>query len=339
MSLHVRGAPFHYQVEALFSPIFRKILRQSTLIVPGGGCEYWRGAKGAVCPFCAFPAATRAAALGESAERRFEPWTLDADVYVEMFERMLAGSGEIERLAIFNGGSFLHESEIPSAVQDHVARWYARSPTCRELFVEARPDHVTDARLERLAAHAAGKPLTIGLGFETLDARLRNKVLRKGMSLSRFEQALATIRRHGGRAFAYVFLKPPGLSERAAYDETMATLDYLRGVGVDQMALSCAFVPPGTPLERLYRQSAFRPPWLWTIVAIARRARELGHPLSIGGLEDYPPPVAAAGNCGDCDATVRAAIDRHRARGDLAVFDGLDCACRARWRAEFERPA
>lgn len=339
MSMHVRGAPFHFQAEELFSPIFATSLRQTTLIVPGGGCDYWRGAKGEVCAFCAFPAATRAAVLGEGAEGRFEPWTLDADVYIEMFERMLAGNEAIERVAIFNGGSFLHESEIPQAAQDHVARWYGRAATCRELFVEARPDHVTDARLARLGALAAGKPITIGLGFETLDARLRNKVLRKGISLARFEQAVSTIRRHGGRAFAYAFLKPPGLTERAAFEETLTTLDYLRGVGVDQMALSSAFVPPGAALERLYREGAFQPPWLWTIVEIARRARRLGHPLSIGGLEDYPPPIASAANCGRCDAEVRAAIDQHRRTGDLAPFDGLACACHERWRGEVAHAA
>lgn len=95
MSKQMRGVPFHFETEELYSPIFRESVRQTTLIVPGGGCRYWLKAKGEVCPFCVFPLTTRAVVLGEGMAKHFEAWTLDAQTYVDMFDAMIGASATI----------------------------------------------------------------------------------------------------------------------------------------------------------------------------------------------------------------------------------------------------
>ena len=127
------------------------------------------------------------------------------------------------------------------------------------------------------------------------------------------------------------FLKAPGLTEKEALADARETLAYLTDLGADEIALSCAFVPPGTPLEARYRAGEFRPPWLSTVLQVIEDARQNRWPLTVGGFDDNPPPVAISSNCGVCDRASLDRIDGFRRTGKLTGVD-RGCACRDRWR-------
>lgn len=295
------------------------------LALPGAGCAWYKNTGG--CTMCGFNTSTYAYTFGG----RLLP-TLAFNALLKLGWRA-AKKHEPETLAVFNGGSFFNEKEIPFAAQQNICDFVGKSTRIKTLFVESRCEFITEGRL-RLAKEMIGdKDLKIGIGFESQDDVVRNKVIRKGLSKEMFEKTVQTINASGAKSYAYCFLKPPGLSEHQAISETIKTIQYCFGVGVDEVNISCAFVQKHTPLHKLYLSGEFRPPWLWSIIEVLKATHALGH-VNVGGFNDEPPPIAKPSNCSLCSRVVEQAIDDYRKHHDISAFNGLSCDCQAEWSSE-----
>ncbi|HLE45507.1 MAG TPA: TIGR01210 family radical SAM protein, partial [Thermoplasmata archaeon] len=85
-----------------------------------------------------------------------------------------------------------------------------------------------------------------------------------------------------------------------------------------------------TLVDRLYRRGEYRPPWLWSVVEVLERTRDLqahvkSHPTAAGRPR-------GAHNCGACDRRVADAIEEF-SLGLRKDFEDLDCRCKDVWRA------
>jgi radical SAM enzyme (TIGR01210 family) len=331
MTLSIQGYPFDYTTNSKFSPIYKRQIKQRTLIIPGGGCVYYRANKGDVCPFCAFPPFSRYVIKGDNHDDYFESWALTAEIYQQMYLAAQQDTQPFDKLAVFNGGSFFPSSELPSQFQHFVYEDVAKRSNIKQLMVEAYPSFISEKKLQQAQEMLAATDLMVGIGFESLDETVRNQYLKKRIDLALFENKVKMMQKLGVQVFVYAFLKAPQLTERQALNETLATLDYLHQLGVDEIALSCAFVPPGTQLEALFHAGDFRPPWLWSIIEIIETAQKKGWPLSVGGFDDTPPPIATPNNCTKCDAIVLQAIDEHRLNNTIKRLSVIDCECKRTW--------
>ena len=312
-----------------FAPDRQNIEARATLLFPGQGCVPWLKTGGEMCDFCQLPAGARFAVLGAGHEDHFEAWHVSAEDYREMVDTSFAEIDGVDSVAVFNGGSFLTDLEIPAETRAHLYRAFAQHPTSRHLMVESRPQFVTAKMLDEARAIIGTKSLMIGIGLESVNHHVRNKLLRKFIGWTDFERALRTMRESGCKSLVYVFLGAPSLTEREAYDDALRSIRTLNDMGVDEIALSCAFVPPGGKLAAWYETGTFRPPWLWTVARLIQDARANGWPLSVGGFDDFPPPLAISQNCGSCDEGVLASIQRHRETGAFAL--DVSCDCHAKW--------
>ena len=336
MTNTIQGYPYDFTTNLRYSPVYNQQIQQRTLIIPGGGCAYYRAKKGDVCPFCAFPDFSRYVIKGAGHEKDFSPWTLSADIYQQMYNSAVSAPGEFQKLAVFNGGSFFPSPEIPATTQRYIYENVAKRDNIRQLMVEAYPSYIAKSKLIEARAILGTTDLMVAVGFESISDKVRNSYLKKRIDLALFEKKVAMMQDLGVQVFIYAFLKAPQLSERQAIDEALATLEYLHNLGVDEIALSCAFVPPGTALETQYNNGEFRPPWLWSIVEIMQQARLYGWPLSIGGFEDTPPPVAGPNNCPDCDKQVNEFIAGYRLLGETPLVQP-SCHCRHEWRETLQQ--
>ena len=334
--------PFHtsnnvlygFDTDCRYSPHYRRAIRRLVQFFPGMGCVPWLRTNGDCCRFCQLPYGTRFAVLGQGHEDHFTSWQVDLEDYVEMYEHSISQSAQVENITLFNGGSFLTDKEIPKAFRQHVYSGFAKHPTAIQLMIESRPEFVREPMLDEAQELIGAKDLMIGIGLESIDDTVRNQYLRKFIGRRSFTDAIRVLQSRGVQSLVYVFLKAPELSERQAYEDAASTIAFLSDLGVDEIALSCAFVPPGGHLEELHQQGRFRPPWLWTIVKLLDEARSRNWPLSVGGFDDFPPPVAIAHNCGRCDAQVMKVIDVYRTSGVLEGHLGLVCSCQDDWRVE-----
>lgn len=325
------GILYGYFSDTRFAPALGRPVSRLIQLLPGQGCVPWLQTRGECCVFCRLPAGTREVVLGKGHEGHFDRWSVSSDDYVEMIDTAMAGDESVETVTVFNGGSFLTDREIPPEARSHLYRRFAAHHCAQELMVETRPEFVRERTLDEAEDLIGGKTLMLAIGLESFDDHVRNEILKKYIGRQSFLSAIERLQCRGFRSFVYTFLGAPGLSERAAYDDVVRTMDALTGLGIDEIALSCAFVPPGGHLERMYRAETFRPPWLWTIVRLIADAQAQDWPMSVGGFDDFPPPVAIAQNCGRCDGPVLEAIQDFRLTGRMS-FDRLpDCACREDW--------
>ncbi|SHO55201.1 hypothetical protein [Vibrio quintilis] len=331
MTQLIDGYPCDKNDDIKYSFSLRKQIVQQTIMIPGGGCSYYRANKGKACTFCAFPGLTRAITKGDGYEHFFGSWRLKTETYQAMFDTLTAGALPVDRLAIFNGGSFFPNAEIPDDFQQYVYRQVARRSDIRQLLVECYPRFITQRKLAQSLDGLAGKQLAVAIGLESRDDRIRNKILNKGIDIRLFEAKVILMQSMGVKVAVYVFLKAPQLTEKQAFDDVINTLNYLHQLGVDEMMLSCAFVQENTPLESMYSAGAFRPPWLWTILHIIREAQEKSWPLTVGGFNDTPPPVAGPSNCPHCDQTILNLIEFSRRNGVLPQVMPPMCHCFDEW--------
>lgn len=292
------------------------------LALPGAGCAWYKDTGG--CTMCGFNTSTYAYTFGGKLLPAFAFNTL-----VKLGWKS-AKKYQPEILAVFNGGSFFNEKEIPSATQQEVFKFVAESACIKTLFVESRCEFITEEQILLAKKILGDKELKIGIGFESQDDFVRNKIIKKGLSKALFEKTMRTINASGAKSHAYVFLKPSGLSEHQAISETIKTIRYCFEVGVSEVNISCAFVQKNTPLHKLYLNGDFRPPWLWSIIKVLRATHHLGC-VNVGGFNDEPPPVAKPFNCPQCSHTVELVIDDYRRHRNISIFDGLSCDCKIEW--------
>jgi len=246
-----------------------------------------------------------------------------------------------QNLTVYNGGSFFNSGqeipgskpEIPYSLQTAICRHVGRHPTIQKLFVESRPEFITESNIGLLNDLLSGKTLQVGIGLESRSDRVRNSILRKGIGLKQFENAISVLKRNGARSLAYVFFKPMELSEREAIDDAVSTIQYCFEAGVDEISLSCAFIQDGTKMADQYRESLYQLPWLWSIVEVIKKTAPLG-PVRIGTFEDDPPPIDVPHNCPQCTASFAQAIDQYRRTFDLSLFNQLRCSCQEDWLKE-----
>ncbi|MEM6826081.1 MAG: radical SAM protein [Pseudomonadota bacterium] len=327
------GTLYGFFSETKFAPEHRRQVRRLVQLIPGQGCGIWLDRKGDTCIFCRLPAGTRYAVLGPGHEDHFEPWTVDPTDYATMIDHSIEKSPDVESIIFFNGGSIFADREIPKSTRLHLYKRFAEHPCARELMVESRPGLIKPDMLAEVEDTIGDKTLKVAIGLESMDESVRNRILKKFIGQKSFLRSLEILQDHGHKTFVYVFLGAPGLSERASYEDAKASIKALTELGVDEIALSCAFIPPGGRLETLYNAGEFRPPWLWTITRLIKDAKANNWPLSVGGFEDFPPPVAISQNCGRCDAAVLGDIDRFRRTGEFEST--ATCDCKAVWQGEF----
>lgn len=325
------GITYGFDVEMRYDPAQKRTLKRLVLLIPGQGCVPWLRSKAKCCPFCRLPAGTRLAVLGEGHEDHFEPWTITQEDYFEMIDHAFTDADGVEKVVCFNGGSFLTDREIPREVRQHLYAKVADHPTAKALMVESRPEFVRADMLNEAEAYLQGKELTIAIGLESTNDRIRNGPLAKFIGRKSFETALSLLQERGHRVFTYVFVGAPTLTQIEAYQDAANSVRDLHAMGVDEIALSCAFVPPGGQLEQWYREGTFRPPQLWTIAQLLSQAKAQDWPVSLGGFDDFPPPIARPQNCGKCDDAVHAQFDQFRMNNQFDMAKLPQCGCYTSW--------
>lgn len=323
------GVVYGFYTDRRHDPIQCRTVRRLVLLLPGQGCVPWLRTKAGCCPFCRLPAGTRLAVMGEGFDDHYEPWTISQDDYVEMIDTALGGSECIDTIVCFNGGSFLTDREIPRAAREYLYHCVEAHPTAQCLMVESRPEFVRDDMLEEATSRLNGKALTVAIGLESTNDRIRNGPLAKFIGRKSFDSAVARLKKGGHNVFVYVFLGTPDLTEAEAYEDAENSVRELSVMGVDHIALSCAFVPPGGTLEQRFREGTFKPPSLWSIARLVEAAQHNGWPLTLGAFDDFPPPLAIPSNCGLCDDAFHAQFDAFR---ETNAFDARalpQCSCQS----------
>jgi len=310
-----------------FDPKTDRNISRWVLLLPGSGCSWAK--RGGGCFMCGFKTKIEEIQKGQPASH-------GRLMTIFLLGKLTTIGRSPQSLTIYNGGSFLNDEEIPLKTQLEICRKVAKHITIKKLFVESRPEFVTEEKIKLLVSVLKGKVLEVGIGLECQSDEIRARCINKGFLRKDYEKAAAILNRNGADLLTYVFLKPIFLAEKEAVEEAIATIEYAFLTGSDEVALESAFIQKGTKMEVLYNRGEYKPPWLWSIIEVVKNTYHLGT-VRIGGFEDEPQPIDIPQNCPKCSSFIMKLFEEYKKSGNVRLFDGLDCECKQVWRRDFSK--
>jgi radical SAM enzyme (TIGR01210 family) len=255
----------------------------------------------------------------------------DSNITVDDLRAQLQGAlarYEGEKLVkIYTSGSFLDDREVPPEVREEIFESFAASE--RVLF-ESRPEFVTDESLQALPKGKA----QVALGFESANDEVLLRSVRKGFKTADYEKAARCLMDKGVPLRTYLLLKPPYLTERQAMDDTIRSIRFAAPFS-ESVSINPLNVQRDTVVESLFRRGDFRPPWIWSLIEVLKAGKGLTDVRVFSSPSGGGTPRGVH-NCGTCDAALLKAVDAFSFSQDVKEFDGLECGCRERWKAQLE---
>jgi radical SAM enzyme (TIGR01210 family) len=229
---------------------------------------------------------------------------------------------------VYTSGNFFDDHEVPPGIRERILT--ELGDRCDKVIVETLSHLLRADQLER--AVQLVDELEVAFGLESTDERVLRYAVNKVWGLPEHAKAAAICHEAGARVKTYLLVKPPFLTEREAIEDAVRS-----GHGADPHSDTISFNPVNvqshTLVDRLFRRGEYRPPWLWSVVEVLERTRDLhahvkSHPTA-GGM------ARGAHNCGACDRDVVAAIQEF-SLGVRKDFSELSCGCKDLWRAYCE---
>jgi archaeosine synthase beta-subunit len=241
---------------------------------------------------------------------------------------------DYQMLKIFTSGSFFDPDEVPVAARQAVAEAFRGNV----VIAETRPEYVSVDALEEFCGvidtGAHSKPLSVAMGLETTSDYIREKCIDKGFSYADFLGASDRAHSAGAEVKAYLMMKPPFLTEREARDDMVQSIREVSSIA-ESISMNLCTVQSGTEVERLWKQQAYRPPYLWSVLDVL-----LGSPVHVlcdpvGGGQMRGPH-----NCRNCDGPIVKGIADYSLTADRELLRSLaeiDCGCKEEWEYVLDR--
>jgi len=282
----------------------RKV-RAMVAILRTVGC--WWSAKGG-CLMCGYNAASEEG-IGE------------AELRIQLQQVLQRYEGE-EMVKLYTSGSFLDEKEIPASIRNEII---ASLPDTRRILFESRPEFVTEEVLDTLPA----RRVQVALGLESANDEVLRKSIRKGFSVADYERSARSLHSKGIPVRTYLLLKPPYLTESQAIADTLRSIRFASPHS-ESISVNPLNVQAGTTVEGLWRRGDYRAPWLWSLIEVLVKGKQLTDVRVFSAPSGGGTPRGVH-NCDKCDHKVLEAVKKFSFSQDVKEFEGLECGCRKEW--------
>ena len=235
---------------------------------------------------------------------------------------------DYQMVKIFTSGSFFDPDEVPPVFQSEVATAFRG----KIVIAETRPEYVESELVNRFiegidnGSHAI--PVYCAIGLETTNDDIREKCIDKGFPFSAFIRAASVAHAAGAGVKAYLLFKPLFLTEGEAVRD-MRTSIAEASHHADLISMNPCTVQRRTELERYWREGAYRPPYLWSVLSVLSDAPVYVACDPLGGGQHRGPH-----NCGKCDYDIVRGIRDYTLNADRELICALldtDCSCKQEW--------
>lgn len=223
---------------------------------------------------------------------------------------------------IYTSGSFLDTAEISLENRKKI---FSAFGSAERILFESRPEFITEESFSEIDKRKA----EIAIGLETADEEILKKCVRKGFTVADYTHAAERMRSMDVPLRTYLLLKPPYLTERAAVEDTIRSIAYASPHS-ESISINPVNVQKNTVVDSLWRRGNYRPPWLWSLVEVLRRGKDLSE-CRLMSSPSGGGTIRGVHNCDDCDRKVLEAVKRFSFSQDTKVFDDLNCGCRKEW--------
>ena len=224
---------------------------------------------------------------------------------------------------VFTSGSFFDENEVPPDFRKAVLSEFSKRS--EKVIVESLSIFATKELVEE-GVKTCGE-FEVAFGLESANPVTLRHSINKPFGLEHHLKASKIVHENGGTIKTYILIKPPFITEKEAIEDAVYSAEKVAGDS-DTISFNPVNVQSRTLVNRLWKRGEYRPPWLWSVVEVLKRTKDLGprvmsDPTAAG-------MVRGAHNCGKCDSKVAVAVKDFslKLRKD---FDDIDCECRERW--------
>jgi len=232
---------------------------------------------------------------------------------------------ENERLVkVYTSGSFLDPQEIPPEFRKE---FYQSFPQADRILFESRPEFVTPENL----ATVSQERTEVALGLESANDSVLQTAIRKGFTFSDYLRAVDVLSDAGVVLRTYLLLKPPFLTEREGVRDVLESVSKVSRYS-ESISINPVNVQKGTLVERLWKKGDYRPPWLWSLVEVLKKSKDLSSCRVFSSPSGGGSPRGVH-NCDVCDRKILEAVQRFSFSQDPEEFYDLDCGCRREWTA------
>jgi radical SAM enzyme (TIGR01210 family) len=288
-----------------------KVVDAWVIIFRTRGC-YWARASG--CSMCGYVNDVAQEVSAEDLERQL-------DVVLEKH----AGQPMVK---VYTSGNFFDDHEVSPEMRERILT--ELGDRCDKVIVETLSHLLRREQLEHALRFV--DELEVAFGLESTNERVLRYSVNKVWGLEEHSKAAALCHEIGATVKTYLLIKPPFLTEREAIEDAV-TSGHEADPHSDTISFNPVNVQSRTLVDRLFRRGEYRPPWLWSVVEVLERTRDLkahvkSHPTA-GGM------ARGAHNCGKCDREVIDAIEEF-SLGLRSSFDDVSCACKDLWMAYCE---
>ncbi|MCP4151988.1 MAG: archaeosine biosynthesis radical SAM protein RaSEA [bacterium] len=292
------------------------------------GCEYARRTDGG-CTVCGFLNHAVDDIVGEDIVKQLD-YVMDT---VDL--------SSVEEIDLLTLGSFFNENEVDEKTRRILLEKISGLEGIKRVSFESRAEYVSREKLMESKKLLGGKILEFGIGLESADDYIRNKIVKKGLSKKSFAQLLEKLSDTGCDLLTYLLIKPPHLSEKAAIEDAVKSVQYLfetgRQYGVRvRAAFEPVFICENTQLEDLFLDSKYRLVNLWSVVSIIRRVHDYCN-IFVGLSDENLSSDRMPYSCSKCSKKLFNAIETFNRTQDASPFEQLDCECKKDYEYELER--
>lgn len=244
----------------------------------------------------------------------------------------LDGVKEVDLLTL---GSFLNDREVSPETRTHLLGKLADMPEVEVVSIESRAEYVSVEKLNRVRELLGGKMVDFGIGLESADDHVRNKIINKGLSKKAFERVVKQVKEAGCSLLVYLLIKPPSLSETEAIEDAVKSVDYVfetaRRFDVRaRVAFEPVFICENTYLETLFRDAKYRLVNLWSVVQIVKRVHGQGT-VFIGLSDENLSRDRLPSSCDKCNGSIIRALEHYNFSQDISGLEALDCDCKGEY--------
>jgi len=190
--------------------INKKIVDTFVIILRTQGCS-WALKSG--CSMCGY--------FNDSA------WTKisDEELYSQ-YQNAMEKYKDQRFIKFFNSGSFLDNSEVSKKVRNKIL--LDLKDKVEKISFESRPGFINKNITDETKKILGDKKIEIGIGLETADDSIRNKIINKGFTFKQFKKAADLLKKNNIDVKTYILIKPLFLTEKEAIDDALNTVKKIK---------------------------------------------------------------------------------------------------------------
>lgn len=290
------------------------------------GCEYARATGG--CIICGFM---------NNAVDEIKEGDIESQLEFALEKTDLEGIGEVDLLTL---GSFFNNNEVSGNTRRNLMKIVSKLENVKRVSIESRSEYVEIEKLKECKEILGDKILEFGIGLESSNDYIRNKVIKKGLSKRSFEDAVNKVKQAGADLLVYILIKPPTTNEKQAIEDAVNSAKYVFDVaqkyGVNvRVAFEPVFICSNTKLEELFLKSEYMILNLWTVVEVIKKVHMLGN-VFVGLSDEALSSDRMPYSCSECNTELIEEIELFNNTQDASRLYKLDCICREEYISNLE---